>query len=238
MTAERVDRTPAPPPDVMTEWVVPLVVEAVGIMTLCFIGIGSVMSGAGLLGVAIAHGLAIGVMVAAGGHISGGAYNPAVTLGLAIGRKLSPAKAVGYVVAQLIGAVIGALLIKGVFPSETVKAVELGTPAVAQGLSAGKALLAEIVATFFLMYVIYGTAVDARGAKAIAPLAIGITITIDVLAVGAISGAAMNPGRWFGPAVVQGFWDNAWIYWAGPAIGAALAAVLYNYIYLENRDTA
>jgi aquaporin TIP len=124
-----------------------------------------------------------------------------------------------------------------VFPSEVVDAVELGTPAVAEGLSTGKALLAEIVATFFLMYVIYGTAVDARGAKAIAPLAIGITITIDILAVGPISGAAMNPGRWFGPAVVQGFWDDAWIYWVGPAIGAAIAAVLYNYIYLGNRDT-
>jgi aquaporin Z len=221
----------------MNEWVVPLVVEAVGIMTLCFIGIGSIMAGAGLLGVAIAHGLAIGVMVAAGGHISGGVYNPAVTLGLALGGRLAPAKAVGYVVAQLVGAVIGALLIKGVFPSQVVNTAELGTPAVTEGISAGKALLAEIVATFFLMYVIYGTAVDARGAKAIAPLAIGITITIDILAVGPITGAAMNPGRWFGPAVVQGFWDDAWIYWVGPGIGAAIAAVLYNYIYLGNRDT-
>jgi aquaporin TIP len=87
-----------------------------------------------------------------------------------------------------------------------------------------------------LMYVIFGTAVDARGPKAIASLAIGLTITMDILAVGPISGAAMNPGRWFGPALVQGSWDNWWIYWVGPGIGATIAAILYTYIYLGGKD--
>jgi MIP family channel proteins len=241
VAAEREDRPTAPQDDIINTWVVPLVVEGIGIMALCFIGIGSIMAfsvadPSGLIGVALAHGLAIGLMVAAGGHISGGAYNPAVTLGLVIGGKLTPVKGVAYVVAQLVGAVIGALLIKASYPSLAVDTVNLGTPGVPKDLAVGRALIAEIVATFFLMYVIFGTAVDARGPKAIASLAIGLTITMDILAVGPISGAAMNPGRWFGPALVQGSWDNWWIYWVGPGIGATIAAILYTYIYLGGKD--
>lgn len=245
MADERVDRLQAPD-DMMTAWIVPLIVEAVGVLALCYAGIGAIMAFSGadpgnsanLVGIALAHGLAIGLMVAAAGHISGGVYNPAVTLGLLIAGKLRPDKAVAYVIAQLIGGVIGALLIKATFPAAAVDLTNLGTPNVPDALNTGRGVVAEIVTTFFLMYVILGTAVDARGPKAIAPLAIGLTITMDILAVGPISGAAMNPARWFGPAIVQLSFSNWWVYWVGPGIGAAIAAILYYYIYLQGRDAA
>lgn len=249
MAAEREDRgrTTAPPVDAMGTWVAPLVAEAIGVLAVCYAGIGSIMAFGGavqgepgqsaeLVGIALAPGLATGLMVAAAGHVSGGVYNPAVTLALVIAGKLRIDKAIGYVVAQLVGGLIGALLIRATFPEATADLANLGTPAPGPDIAAGKALLAEIVATFFLVYVIFGTAVDARGPRTIAPLAIGLTIAVDILAVGPISGAAMNPARWFGPAVVEGFWENGWIYWVGPAIGAAIAALLYYYVYLQGRD--
>ncbi len=238
MATDRAGASAAPPTDVVTEWVVPLVVEAVGVLGLCYIGIGAIMATGGndLLAIAVAHGLAIGLLVAAGGHISGGVYNPALTLGLFIGGKLRWDKAIAYVIVQLVGGVVGALLIKATFPAAQVDAANLGVPTVGANASAGRALLAEIVTTFFLMYVVFGAAVDGRGPRAIAPLAIGLTITMDILAAGPISGAAMNPARWFGPAVVQASFDNWWVYWVGPAIGAAIAAVLYAYIYLGGRE--
>lgn len=171
--------------------------------------------------------------MAVGGPISGGVFNPAITVGLVIGNKLAPVKGAAYVVAQLVGATVGALLIKAVWPSAAVDAVNLDVPSrpLGSGVSTGAALLAEVVATFILMYVIYGTAVDTRGPKAIAWLVIGLTITLNILAVGPISGAAMNPGRWFGPALVQHSWTDWWIYIAGPGLGATIATILYAYGY-------
>lgn len=240
MSANRAGASAAPQTDVITEWVVPLVVEAVGVLALCYIGIGASMATGGndLLAIAVAHGLAFGLLVAAGGHISGGVYNPALALGLFLGGRLRWDKAIGYVLVQLVGGVIGALLIKATFPAAQVDAANLGVPAVAANVSAGQAVLAEIVTTFFVMYVVFGTVVDGRGPKAIAPLAIGLTITVDILAAGPISGAAMNPARWFGPAIVQASFSDWWVYWVGPGIGAAIAAVLYAYIYLSGRDQA
>lgn len=224
--------------DVVTEWTVPLVVEFIGVLLLCYIGIGAILTTGGndLLAIAVAHGLAFGLLVAAGGHISGGVYNPALTLGLFLGGKLRWNRAIAYGVAQLVGGVVGALLIKATFPASQVDAVNLGIPAVGVNASAGGAMLAEIVGTFFLMYVVFGTTVDERGPRAIAPLAIGLTISISTLAVSPISGAAFNPARWFGPAIVQAAFGNWWVYWVGPGIGAAIAAVLYAYIYLGGGD--
>ena len=244
MAASRSSRRIGPTPAVIDDWIVPLIVEAVGVMALCFIGIGAIMAfqnadpgnSANLVGIALAYGLAHGLMVAAAGHLSGGVHNPAVTLGLLIAGKLRPDKALAYLIAQLAGGVVGAVLIKACYPSAAVEVVNLGTPGVAENVAAVRAVIAEIVATFFLMYVVYGTAVDARGARTIAPLAIGLTVTIGALAIGPISGAAMNPARWFGPAVVQGTFDDWWVYWTGPLIGAAVAAILYAYIYLQRSD--
>ena len=214
------------------------VVEAIGTFALIFMGAGAIVmtGGDNLVAIGLAHGLAIGLMVAATGHISGGAFNPAVVLALLLARKIPPIKAAGYIVAQLVGSVLAALALTAVFPGDLVNKVGLGTPAVGQGFSVTNALVAEIITTFFLAYVIFGVAVDKRSASTIAALAIGLTISMDIFATGAVSGAAMNPARWFGPAIVQGKLDNWWVWWVGPLIGAALAAGLYYYGYLRGKD--
>ena len=112
--------------------------------------------------------------------------------------------------------------------------MNLGTPAVGLGVGTAAAVLAEIIMTFFLMYSVFGVAIDQRGAKAIAGLVIGLTITMDIFVGGGLTGAAMNPARWFGPALVQGAFDNWWIYWVGPIVGATIAAVVWNQFYLSD----
>lgn len=224
-----------------------LVVEALGTFALCFMGCGAIImtQGQNLVAIALAHGLAIGLMVAAAGHISGGHFNPAVTLGMLVTRRISPGPAVAYIVAQLIGAVLGAGALTLTFLDIDRNRVELGLPMIGNSitadpvekLSSTNALVMEAILTFFLVFVIFGVAVDRRsGGRAIAGLAIGLTITMDILAGGAVSGAAMNPARWFGPAIVQQEFANFWIWIIGPAIGAVIAALLYNEFLLGSSD--
>ena len=135
-----------------------------------------------------------------------------------------------YWIAQLAGGVAAALILLAIYPDTG----SLGSPAVGDRFSTGNALVAEIVGTFFLVFVIYAVAVDKRGAFSIlAGLPIGLTISIGVLAVGVVSGAAFNPSRWFGPALVSGTWDSFWIWIVGPAIGAVLAALAYDRLLLK-----
>ena len=217
-----------------------LLVEAIGTFALIFMGVGAIVmtntaSGPNLIAVGLAHGLAIALMVAAAGHISGGAYNPAVCVALVVARKLAPLKAVFFIIAELVGAVLAAWLLTTIFPAAMVTAANLGVPSVGNGFSQQEAFIAEIVTTFFLVYVIFGVAIDKRGPASIAALCIGLTISMDIFATGNVSGAAMNPARWFGPALVQHSWDNGIIWIAGPLAGALLAAVVYFYIYLRNQ---
>jgi len=220
------------------DWIFHLIVEAIGTAALLFFGISAIAhtGGENLVAIALAHGIAIAVMVAATGHISGGAFNPAVVVALLIARKVTPAKGAMYVVAQLAGAALGAVLAATLFPADALTKVGYGVPAIGQGFSATNALMAEIVTTFFLAYVIFGVAVDKRGPSTIASLMIGLTIVIDILATGGVSGAAMNPARWFGAAIVAGNFADAWIWWVGPIIGASIAAGLYFFGYLRGRD--
>jgi aquaporin Z len=205
--------------------------ELVGAFTLIFIGGGAgIVAGNDLVAVALANGLAIGIMVSALGHISGGHFNPAVTFGFVVTRRIELPVAVAYWLAQLAGAILAALILRGIFPGEA----GLGSVPHAAAISDGKALVIELILTFFLVWVVFATAVDPRGAfKSIAGLAIGLTITMDVFMGGPLTGAAMNPARAFGPELVQGFWGEAWIYWVGPFLGAALAAVAYDRLYLR-----
>ena len=218
----------------MSEWVRPLTVEFIGTFALIFMGAGSIIvtGGKDVVAIGFAHGLAIGLMVAAGGHISGGVFNPAVTLGLMIGQKLNPLKGVAYVVVQLLGAIVAAACLNALLPAEAVDPVRLGTPSLATGVKPLQAMGIELVLTFFLMFVIFGTAVDKRGPAGIAPLAIGLAITMDIFAMGGATGAAMNPARFLGPALVANHFDDMWVYWVGPGIGAALAAIVYVYILI------
>jgi MIP family channel proteins len=211
----------------------------IGAFTLTFIGAGAAVAAnqihdPSLIGVAIANGLAIGVMVSAMGHISGGHFNPAITFGFLITRRIRPSLALLYWVAQFSGAALAALLVHDLIPRALTDAVKLGVPATGNGVDAASAFGLEAIMTFFLVWVVFASAVDVRGSfKSIAGLAIGLTITIDVLFGGPFTGAAMNPSRAFGPQLVGDHWSHAWIWYAGPLAGATVAAVVYELLYLR-----
>jgi MIP family channel proteins len=212
--------------------------EAIGTFALIFVGVLSI-TGAGIAGspelvnltsVALAHGFTIAVMVAALGAISGGHFNPAVTFGFVITGRMRARLGLIYWVAQLAGATVAALLLTGMFG---IPAVSDGTPDLARGISSGTGILIEAVATFFLVLVIFGTAVDQRAPVAVFPLAIGLTIALDIMAVGPLTGAAMNPARTFGPALAAGHWSHHFVYWVGPLVGATAAAVVQHGLLME-----
>jgi aquaporin TIP len=213
--------------------------EFVGAFTLTFVGVGAIVTASGihdpsLIGVAFAHGLAIAVMVCAVGHISGGHFNPAITLGFLVTRRIEPVLAGAYWVAQLAGGALAALLVKVLLPRADTDAVHLGVPALGGGVSAGSGFVLEAILTAFLVFVVFASAVDPRGTfKSVAGLAIGLTITLDILFAGPLTGAAMNPSRAFGPQLVGDHWANGWVWYAGPALGGAVAALVYEYLYLR-----
>jgi aquaporin Z len=220
-----------------------VVAEFVGPFTLVVAGVGAIIStqnlsdGGNLVAVSLAHGLAIGLMVAALGHVSGGHFNPAVTTSMLLTGQIALTRAVSYIVAQVLGATAGAGLLTLIFPAlgpmgRNNPGVNLGLPGLGPDVSVSGALIMEGVMTFFLILVIFGTIIDPRGPKAIAPLAIGLTITMDILTGGRITGAAMNPARALGPAIVQQDFTNWWIYWVGPIIGGVVAAFVYKSIWL------
>jgi aquaporin Z len=210
------------------------IAEFVGTFALIFVGMGSVVfvQSSGLFGVAFAHGLTIAIMASAVGHISGAHFNPAVTFAFLVTRRIVPSLAVVYWLAQLAGGVLGALALRALYPSEA--NLDSGVPVVNETINVGQGVALEALLTFFLVWVIFATAVDPGGAfKSIAGLAIGLTITFDILAAGPLTGAAMNPARALGPELVQGIWDDFWIYLVGPAVGATVAGLAYEWLYLR-----
>lgn len=215
-----------------------LIAEFIATFALIFIGAGSIAvdhytgGGTGIVGIALAHGLTIAAMVAATAAVSGAHINPAVTIALFVTKKIDSINAIGYIIAQCAGAIVGALAIKICVPAASVLAVNVGTPALAADVSIASGLITEIILTFFLMFVIYGSAVDKRGTP-LAALFIGLTVTLDIFVGGPLTGAAMNPARHLGPAIVAGDFTNLWLYWVGPVIGAVLAALVYSNILEE-----
>ena len=217
-------------PPVSADWARRAAAEFVGAFALVFIGVGAIALHGDLTAVALAHGLAIAVMASAVGHISGGHFNPAVTFGFLVTRRIEPALAGVYWLAQFAGALAAALLAKWLFPGD---ALRVGVPAVS-GVTSGEAVVLEAILTFFLVFVIFATAVDPRGAfKSIAGLAIGLTITMDIFAGGPLTGAAMNPARAFGPQLAGGHWADGWVWYLGPVVGAVAAALAYERLYLR-----
>jgi aquaporin Z len=208
--------------------------EFVGTFALIFVGAGSVAYARTLTDIALAHGLVIAVMVSSVGFISGGHFNPAVTLGFVVTRRISLPLALTYWITQFAAAAAGAALLKWVMPSGAVDSIKLGVPSLGQDVTAGHAVVIEAVLTFFLVWVVFATAVDPRGAfKQISGLAIGFTITFDILLSGAMTGGAMNPARAFGPQLVGNHWGNGWVWYLGPFAGGAVAAVLYELLFLR-----
>ncbi|MGE0266912.1 MAG: MIP/aquaporin family protein [Candidatus Omnitrophota bacterium] len=216
------------------------IAEFIGTFTLVFVGVGAIAGNhinggqTGLLGIAMAHGLAIATMVAATAAISGGHLNPAVTIAMLVTKKIDGVNATGYVIAQCLAGIAAAVFVKICFAGEVLAAVGMGTPALADGVGVGAGLLMEIVLTFFLVFVIYGAAVDKRG-PATAPLFIGLAVAMDILIGGPVTGAAMNPARHLGPALLGGGLQNFWLYWVGPVAGGVLAGLLYNSTLLEQK---
>lgn len=217
----------------------PLLAEFIGTFILIFIGAGAIcadgytVGGVGLVGIALAHGVALFVIVSIFSYISGAHVNPAVTVGVLLARKIDAARAVGYVVFQLLGAAVAAFLLRAIFSSEVWQPAHLGTPALNDGVGAGRAILIEGVLTLFLVYTVLATAVDERGPKAVYPFSIGLVLTMDILVGGPLTGAAMNPARAFGPALASGFWTDHYVYWIGPILGGIAAALIYNKFFAK-----
>ncbi|XP_055481566.1 aquaporin-4 isoform X3 [Psammomys obesus] len=179
--------------------------------------------------ISLCFGLSIATMVQCFGHISGGHINPAVTVAMVCTRKISIAKSVFYIAAQCLGAIIGAGILYLVTPPSVVGG--LGVTTVHGNLTAGHGLLVELIITFQLVFTIFASCdskrTDVTGSIA---LAIGFSVAIGHLFAINYTGASMNPARSFGPAVIMGNWENHWIYWVGPIIGAVLAGALYEYV--------
>ena len=208
------------------------VAEAVGTFALVFVGAGAGVLSSELTGVAFAHGLVIGVMVCAVGHISGGHFNPAVTFGFWLTKRLPTRDAVVYWIAQFGAGILGALLLRAALPVEGT----LGRTVPGPGVGDGQALLVEFVLTFLLGWVIFAVAVDDRGAMAIvAGLPIGFVITFDILMGGPLTGASMNPARTLGPDLVTGTFTSIWVYLIACPAGAAAAMALYDWLVLTPR---
>ena len=222
--------------------------ELIATLLFVFVGAGSVVVVTGVIGaspgddaaaltaIALAHGLAIAVVVAGTAKISGGHVNPAVTFGAVISGRMKLTTGILYVGAQLAGAVIGALLIKAAVVGD----VEGNLGAHALNLNAldgkGGGVLVEAVLTFVLVFTVFATAIDRRGMGNLAPIAIGLAILIDHLMGVPLTGASMNPARSFGPALVADAWDNHWVYWVGPLAGGGIAALAYYLTFMWGRE--
>ncbi len=210
-----------------------LIAEAIGAFTLVFIGVSSIIITGNIIAIAFAHGLAIALMVSALGGVSGGHFNPAVTIGFWVTQRIESVSAVAYIVAQLVGAIIGALLVNALLPTSLLDITgTLGTPVLDGQIGFINGIAIEAILTFFLVIVIFGTAVDSRR-PALGGMAIGLAITMDILAGGPLTGAAMNPARALGPALISGTWTNHLVYWIGPIIGSLAAALLYHVVLIS-----
>jgi MIP family channel proteins len=213
------------------------VAEFVGTFALVWVGGAAIMVAVqtqapnALLDVAVAHGLILALMVTATMRISGH-LNPAVTLGFLAARRIEPMMAVVYLIAQLLAAALAAYALKAIFPAAIAETTRLGGQSIALDVSMGQAIFAEAIATFFLTFVVFGTAVDPAAPK-VGGFAIGLVVTADILAIGPLTGGSMNPARSFGPAVVSGVLEGQMVYWIGPIVGSVIAAVLYDSLFLR-----
>jgi aquaporin Z len=219
-----------------------LVAEGLGTFLFIFVGAGSIVVGSfapdaapGLVGVALAHGLALAVLVSALGAVSGAHFNPAVTFGLWLSGRIDPRTGAAYVALQLVGAVLAGLVVRAVFPEAAWQPSHIGTPGLAAGVTPGLGIAVEAILTIVLMLAVFGTAVDPRGPR-LGGFAIGLAVAADILVGGPLTGAAMNPARWFGPAVASGFLDNAAVWIVGPLLGAAAAAAAYRGLFSTPRS--
>ena len=218
--------------------------EFIGTFALVFIGGGTIITSpmlqvqAAVVNIAFAHGLILALLVTATMRISGH-LNPAVTAGFLVTRRIEAMMAVVYWIAQFMGAIIAAYLLKALYPANIVAVTKLGGQFISSDITLVQAIALEAIATFFLVFAVFGTAVDDRGPwNKTAGLTIGLVIAFDIMAFGPWTGAAMNPARWFGPALATGEWTDWWVWIVGPIAGAIVAAVLYWTVFLRDKEPA
>ncbi|HEY3288016.1 MAG TPA: aquaporin [Gemmatimonadaceae bacterium] len=208
--------------------------EFIGTFALTFVGSAAIMQatqgGGNLVAVALAHGLVLAIFVSAFMHI-GAHFNPAVTLGMLVVRRIEPFMAGLYIVAQVAGATAAAFLLKFAFPAALFAATRGGGQSVSLDITSGQAFLLEMVGTMFLVWAIFGTAVDHRAPR-IGGLGVGFALAVDILAFGNLTGSSVNPARSFGPAFASGIYEAQGIYWLAPITGAIIAALVYEKFLL------
>ena len=214
--------------------------EFIGTFALVFIGGGAIITSpmlqvqAAVVNIAFAHGLILALMVTATMRVSGH-LNPAVTAGFLATRRIEPMMAVVYWIAQFTGAIVASYALKALYPANIVTMTRLGGQSISANITMTEAIALEAIATFFLVFVVFGTAVDPKGPK-VGGFAIGLTVTAGILGIGPLTGGSMNPARSFGPAVAMGLFEGQAAYWIGPLIGAVVAAVLYDKLFLRRGE--
>lgn len=220
----------------------PLAAEFVATALFVFLGAGAVVmdtatsNGLRPLGIALAHGLALAIVVTATLRISGGHVNPAVTVAVWIAGKIEGRVAGAYIVVQLLGALVGALLVRLLLPPAAADLATYGAPALAPSMTVLHGIWLEALLTFFLVSAVFGTAVSSE-APAVGGFAIGLALFTAMLVGAYLTGAALNPARALGPAIVAGELHGQVVYWAGPLLGAIVAAFLWKFVLLP-RDPA
>ena len=214
--------------------------EFIGTFALVFIGGGAIITSpmlqvqAAVVNIAFAHGLILALMVTATMRVSGH-LNPAVTAGFLATRRIEPMMAVVYWIAQFTGAIVASYALKALYPANIVTVTRLGGQSISTSITMVQAIILEAIATFFLVFVVFGTAVDPKGPK-VGGFAIGLTVTAGILGIGPLTGGSMNPARSFGPAVATGLFEGQAAYWVGPIIGGVLAALLYDKLFLPRGE--
>lgn len=219
------------------------IAEFIATFALVFVGAGAVVTASAgdldLTGVALAHGLVLMVMVSITGHISGGLVNPAVTFALWVAGRITLQRTIVLIVAQVLGAVVAAAALRWVVGAAAFDTAAAGAPTLAPTVDVGIGTVLEAILTFLLVFAVFGTAVDDRGPwLKTAGLTIGLVIAFEIMAFGPLTGAAMNPARWFGPALIGWRWSNALVWTVGPIAGGIIAAVVYMRAFLQGRAPA
>ena len=205
---------------------------------LSVVAFGDGLSIESIIMISLGHGAVIGLMVYAFGHISGAHINPAVTIPMMITKKISVQDGIGYIIFQLLGAIIAALSLKAILPELGAK-VNFGTqggPSELLNSSIMAGITVEIILTFFLVTVIFLTAVHKKAPAGIHGISIGGMVFLLHLVGVPLTGASMNPARTFGPAVISGFWELHWLYWVAPIIGGIIAGVIMNYVFVNKAE--
>jgi MIP family channel proteins len=225
-----------------------LLAEFIGTFVVVFASAGAIcadqyfratgQTGAGLLGSALAYGLAVAIMVSAVGHVSGAHLNPAVTIGCWVTKRLGTLQSIGYAIAQLLGSLVAGYSIRAILPESAWRPVSLGTPDLASDFTRMHGMALEAVLTFAVVFVAFASILDANDAlRRIGGLFVGLTVTAGYLVGAPFTGAAMNPARAFGPALALSphHWQNHGVYWIGPLFGGVLAGVVYDRLFQRSQ---